>query len=173
MFHVKIDYPTEDEELEIVRRTTADLDATLAPTLSGEEIVQLSRIVRRVPVADHVARYALKLARLTRSSESEAPDFVKQSVRWGAGPRASQYLVLGAKARAVLQGRTFVTHEDIQAVALPVLRHRLKTNFTADAEGITPDEIVRRLIESIPILDSKDGRDRGSLASVFRAADAR
>ncbi len=173
MFHVRIDYPTEDEELEIVRRTTADLETTVSPALSAEEIVGLSRIVRRIPIADHVARYALQLARLTRSSEPTAPDFVRQNIRWGAGPRASQYLVLGAKARAVLQGRTFVTHEDIQAVAAPVLRHRLKTNFTADAEGITPDEIVRRLIQFVPILEQKDGRDRGSLASVFRAADAR
>jgi MoxR-like ATPase len=173
MFHVNIQYPSEDEELEIVRRTTADLETTISPVLTAEEIIRLSHIVRRIPIADHVARYALKLARLTRSSEPDAPDFVRQSIRWGAGPRASQYLVLGAKARAVLQGRTFVTHEDIQAVASPVLRHRLKTNFTADSEGITPDEIVRRLIQFIPILEQKDGRDRGSLASVFRAADAR
>jgi MoxR-like ATPase len=173
MFHVHIDYPSEDEELEIVRRTTTDLETSVSPMLSAEEIVGLSRIVRRIPIAEHVARYALKLARLTRSSEPDAPDFVQQNIRWGAGPRASQYLVLGAKARAVLQGRTFVTHEDIQAVAAPVLRHRLKTNFTADSEGITPDDIVRRLIQFVPILEQKDGRDRGSLASVFRAADAR
>jgi MoxR-like ATPase len=173
MFHVHIDYPTEDEELEIVRRTTADIEAKVSPALSAEEILRLGRIVRRIPIADHIARYALKLTRLTRSSEPDAPDFVRQNIRWGAGPRASQYLVLGAKARAVLQGRTFVTHEDIQAVASPVLRHRLKTNFTADAEGITPDEIVRRLIQFVPILEQKDGRDKGSFASVFRAADTR
>lgn len=173
MFHVRVDYPNEDEELEIIRRTTTDVESKISPVLSAEEIVGLTRIVRRIPIADHVARYALKLARLTRTSESDAPDFVRQNIRWGAGPRASQYLVLGAKARAVLHGRTFVTHEDIQAVAGPVLRHRLRTNFTADAEGITPDEIVRRLIQFVPIQEQKDGRDRGSLASVFRAADAR
>ena len=173
MFHVHIGYPTEDEELEIVRRTTADIETKVAAALSASEIIQLSHVVRRIPIADHIARYALKLARLTRSSEADAPDFVRQHVRWGAGPRASQYMVLGAKARAVLQGRTFVTHEDIQAVASPVLRHRLKTNFSADAEGITPDEIIRRLIQFVPILEQKDARDRGSLASVFRAADAR
>ena len=173
MFHVRVDYPNEDEELEIIRRTTTDVEAKISPVLSAEEIVGLTGIVRRIPIADHVARYALKLARLTRTSEPDAPDFVRQNIRWGAGPRASQYLVLGAKARAVLHGRTFVTHEDIQAVAGPVLRHRLRTNFTADAEGITPDEIVRRLIQFVPILEQKDGRDRGSLVSVFRAADAR
>lgn len=173
MFQVQIKYPTEDEELEIVRRTTADIRTAAETVLSASDINRLKSIVRRIPIADHIARYALKLARLTRASESDAPDFVKQNIRWGAGPRASQYLVLGAKARAVLQGRTFVTHDDIQAVAAPVLRHRLKTNFTADAEGITPDEIVRRLMEFVPILEQKDGRDRASLASVFRASDAR
>ena len=98
-----------------------------------------------MPIADHVARYALSLARLTRRNEPDAPQFIKDYVLWGAGPRASQYLVLGAKAHAVLMGRFFATHEDIQAIAAPVLRHRIKTNFNADAEGITPDELIRRL----------------------------
>jgi MoxR-like ATPase len=173
MFHIRVDYPSEDEELEIVRRTTADLETRVSPALTADEIISLAHIVRRIPIADHVARYALKLARLSRASEPDAPDFVRQNIRWGAGPRASQYLVLGAKARAVLQGRTFATHDDIQAVAAPVLRHRLRTNFTADAEGITPDEIVRRLIQFVPILEQKDGRDRGSFTSVFRTADSR
>lgn len=173
MFHVRVDYPSEDEELEIVRRTTADLEVNIEPRLTAEEIVELSRIVRRVPVADHIARYALKLARLSRSSENGAPEFVRQYVRWGAGPRASQYLVIGAKARAVIHGRTFVSHDDIRAVAPAVLRHRIKTNFAADAEGITSDEIVRRLIEIHQLNPEHDNdRDRGQLATVLRAADA-
>jgi MoxR-like ATPase len=173
MFHIRVGYPTEDEELEIVRRTTADIETHIEPRLTADEIVSLSHIVRRVPIADHVARYALQLARLSRSSESEAPDFVRQYVRWGAGPRASQYMVVGAKARAVMHGRTFVNHEDIRAVAAPVLRHRIKTNFAADAEGITADEIVRRLIATVRSnQEHENERDRGHLASVLRAADA-
>ena len=173
MFHVRVDYPSEDEELEIVRRTTADIDVHIEPRLTADEIVSLSHIVRRVPIADHVARYALQLARLSRASEAEAPDFVRQYVRWGAGPRASQYMVIGAKARAVMQGRSFVNHDDIRVVAPPVLRHRIRTNFAADAEGITSDEIIRRLIATVPsILEHENDRDRGQLASVLRTADA-
>ncbi|MEQ8788348.1 MAG: MoxR family ATPase [Pirellulaceae bacterium] len=169
MFHVLVDYPDEDDELEIVRRTTADIEATITPLLDAEQITSLIQIVRKVPVADHVARYALKLARLTRSQRDEAPDFVKSYVMWGAGPRASQYLVLGAKARAVLRGRYCVSHEDIQAVALPVLRHRIKTNFNADAEGVTSDDIVRRLMQLIPVVAEDES---GTLPEVFRSADA-
>jgi MoxR-like ATPase len=174
MFHIRVDYPSEEEELEIVRRTTADIETHIEPRMSAEEIVALSHIVRRVPIADHVARYALQLARLSRSSESEAPDFVRQYVRWGAGPRASQYMVLAAKARAVIQGRTFVNQEDIRAVAPPVLRHRIKTNFAADAEGITADEIIRRLIATVrSTQEHENDRDRGQFASLLRTADAR
>ncbi len=134
--------PTEDEELEIVKRTTTDRPVELAPMLNAEQILELTRIVRKVPVADHVARYALRLARLTRSNDPQAPDFIREYVMWGAGPRASQYMVLGAKARAVLEGRYCVSHEDIQALASPVLRHRIKVNFNADAEGVTADDII-------------------------------
>jgi len=173
MFHVRVEYPSEDEEFEIVRRTTADVELRVEATLTGDQIVALSHIVRRIPVADHIARYALRLVRLTRSSEHDAPDFVRQYVRWGAGPRASQYLVLGAKARAAIQGRTFVCHDDIREIAAPVLRHRLKTNFTADAEGIRPDDIVSRLIAAVPsTLERDNDRDRGQLASILRPADA-
>ncbi|MFM2095363.1 MAG: ATPase RavA [Planctomycetota bacterium] len=146
MFHVKVDYPTDREELEIVKRTTADRDVQITPTLDAAQIQQLSRIVRRVPIADHVAEYALQLARRTRPGQPESPAFISEYVLWGAGPRASQYLVLGGKARAILHGRHFVSQEDIRAVAAPVLRHRIKTNFTADAEGVNADEIVRRLL---------------------------
>jgi len=130
MFNTYVDYPAEDEELEIVKRTTADVEVKVAPTLAGERILTLQRIVRRVPVADHVIRYALKLVRLTRPEKEGVPDFIREYVSWGAGPRASQYLTLGAKARAVLHGRYHATCEDVRAVALPVLRHRIMTNFT-------------------------------------------
>jgi MoxR-like ATPase len=171
MFMVMVDYPSEDDELEIVRRTTADIETQLTRTLSAEQIVELGQIVRKVPVADHIARYALRLARLTRREKPEAPDFVREYVQWGAGPRASQYLVLGAKARAVLDGRHAVEHRDIRAVALPVLRHRLKTNFAADAEGVTADEIIRRLLELVSD-EAENDTDGGKLPQVFRSADA-
>jgi MoxR-like ATPase len=161
---------TEVLQLLIVQRTTADLDPRIVPTLDSARIGKLQHVVRRVPIADHVARYALKLARLTRPSESDSPKWIKDFVTWGAGPRASQYLVLGAKARAVLQGRDFVRHDDIRAVALPVLRHRIKTNFSAEAEGITTDEIVRRLIEHVPEIS---GNERSAKApNVFNTANA-
>jgi MoxR-like ATPase len=173
---VRVDYPTENEDLEIVKRTTADIDVTITPTLDAQQIVELTRIVRRVPIADHIARYALHLARLTRSQDPQAPDFIKQYVLWGAGPRASQYLVLGAKARAVLQGRYYVSQEDIRAVAPPVLRHRIKTNFNADAEGVSADDLVSRLLAAVPrIVDDPDDNGTGRPArvpDVFRPADA-
>jgi MoxR-like ATPase len=171
MFNVLVDYPSEDEELDIVKRTTADIEARITPTLNAEQIVALIKIVRKVPVADHIARYALQLARLTRCNTPEAPDFIKSYVMWGAGPRASQYLVLGAKARAVLRGRYYVSSEDIRSVALPVLRHRIKTNFNADAEGISSDDIIRRLIDTIPNV-TEEPPTRGKLPEVFRSADA-
>jgi MoxR-like ATPase len=168
MFHVWVDYPSADEELEIVKRTTADIEVKITPTLRAEEIAALTRIVRKVPVADHVARYALALARLTRRQESDAPDFVKEYVLWGAGPRASQYLVLGAKARAVLMGRFFVTTDDIQAIAPPVLRHRLKLNFNADAAGVNADEVIRRLLAHVPVQGEKS--PGGAVPNVFKSA---
>jgi len=146
MFHIRVDYPSEEEEFRIVRQTTTDVETHITATLSGDQILALQKIVRRVPVADHVVRYALDLVRRTRASAPDAPDFVRSYVQWGAGPRASQYLILGAKARAVLQGRCFAGCEDVRAVACPVLRHRILTNFNAEAEGIKTDEIVRRLI---------------------------
>ena len=167
MFQIHVDYPNEEDELQIVKRTTADLDVKLTPTLNAEQITQLARVVRKVPIADHVARYALQLARLTRASQEGVPQFVKDYVMWGAGPRASQYLVLGAKARAVLHGRNHVTHEDIRSVAPPVLRHRIKTNFNADAEGVSADEIIRRLLQFVPEI-SADDESGGKLPQVFK-----
>jgi MoxR-like ATPase len=169
MFNTFVDYPEEDDELEIVKRTTADVSLTVAAVLSADDILQLQRIVRRVPVADHVARYALRLARATRPNKPDAPKFVQDYVRWGAGPRASQYLVLGAKARAVLQGRFYAGIEDIRAVARPVLRHRILTNFNAEAEGVKPDEIVRRLLDSVDVQDIEN-TSRGKLPELFGSA---
>ena len=161
MFNVFVDYPEESEELDIIKLTTADYEAELSQVLSGEDILALQDIVRKVPVADHVINYALRLTRMTRVTKPEAPDFVKNWVSWGAGPRASQYLILGGKARALLRGRFYVSVEDIRAVAHPVLRHRIITNFSAEAEGITPDRIVDMLIEKIPAHEAEalsDGR---------------
>lgn len=171
MFNVFVDYPSEAEELEIVKRTTSDVETKIVPTLSADDIAALVKIVRKVPVADHVASYALNLVRLTRRQQDDVPTFVKQYVMWGAGPRASQYLVLGAKARAVLNGRYYVSQADIRAVALPVLRHRIKTNFNADAEGITSDQIVQRLIDTLPKLDEGDDGG-GKLPQLFKSRDA-
>ena len=169
MFHVWVDYPTAEEELEIIKCTTSDINVEITPVLQAEEISALTRIVRKVPIADHVARYAMQLARLSRRQEQGAPDFVREYVQWGAGPRASQHLVVGAKARAVLMGRLFVTREDIRAVAPPVLRHRLKMNFNADAAGVTADEIVRRLLAEVPYLEESTPR---GVPEVYRSADA-
>ncbi len=166
MFNVFVDYPDEDEEFEIVRRTTADVEVSLTSTLSGEEILNLQKLVRRVPVADHVMRYAMQFSRLTRKEKGDVPDFVQDYVTWGAGPRASQFLVLGAKARAVLHGRYHATCEDVRAVARPVMRHRIMTNFNAEAEGVKPDDIVNKLIELIPETDSAhDGKFADVLGS--------
>ena len=171
MFNILVDYPTEDEELQIVKRTTAHVPIQVSQTLTGEEIQNLQEIVMKVPVADSVARYALQFARLTRRDQPQAPDFIKDYVSWGAGPRASQFLVLGAKARAILHGRFYVSTEDIRMVAAPVLRHRIITNFNAEAEGIKPDNIVQLLIEHIPRDESED-KAGGKLPEVFRPADA-
>jgi MoxR-like ATPase len=170
MFHVSVDYPDEDEELSIVKRTTTDVETRTTPVLDAAQISGLAKIVRRIPVADHVARYALRLARLTRAGRDGVPPFITSFVMWGAGPRASQYLVLGAKARAALYGRHCAGIEDIRAVALPVLRHRIKTNFNADAEGVTSDDIVRRLLDLVPAAEEEP--KRGIVPEVFRSADA-
>ena len=153
MLQVKVDYPTEDEEFDIVRSTTGGGHAVIEKVLGQEDLLRLQQIVLRVPVADHVIRYALQLTRLTRRGESaasDAPAFVRDFITWGAGPRASQCLILGAKARAILRGQTHASLDDVQAVAAPVLRHRLVLNFHAEAEGLTADALVRRLIEHVP-----------------------
>jgi MoxR-like ATPase len=159
MFMILVDYPSEDEEYDIMRLTTAPLLTELSPVLSGDEIIQLQDIVRRVPISEHVIRYAMKLARMTRVGTAQAPDFINEWVSWGAGPRAGQYLILGAKARAVLRGRYYVSCEDIREVAHPVLRHRIITNFNAEAEGETPDKIADRLLDMIPRAESELATD--------------
>src|SRR4051812_10581726 len=153
LFMVHVDYPTADEELEIVRRTTADIATQLTPALSAGEVIELSRIVRRVPIADHLARYAIQLARRTRVSHGDVPQMVRDFVSWGAGPRASQYLVLAAKARAALQGRYYVSGDDIRAIAPAVLRHRIVTNFSAEAEGLKADDIIAHLLKTTPVAE--------------------
>ncbi len=140
MLNILVDYPDEEEELDIVRLTTSTHKPNVSKVLSGADILELQEIVRKVPVADHVSRYAVRLTRQTRREKGEVPDFIRDYVSWGAGPRASQYLVLAAKAGAVLQGRYYVAIDDIRAVAGPVLRHRIITNFNAEAEGIRPDD---------------------------------
>ncbi|MCW8131871.1 MAG: MoxR family ATPase, partial [Planctomycetota bacterium] len=159
MFKIFVDYPTEEDEFEIVKRTTAPVDAKLNKALTSQDILELQDIVRRVPVADHVIRYAMKLVRLTRVNKGDTPKFINDNVSWGAGPRASQYLILGGKARAVLYGRYYVSSEDIAAVALPVLRHRIVTNFNAEAEGITSDKIVQELLKFVPRQESENLND--------------
>jgi MoxR-like ATPase len=171
MFHIRVDYPSEEEELLIIKQTTAESLATVSRTLDAARILALAQVVRRVPVADHVARYALSLARRSRPGQPDTPAFVRDYVQWGAGPRAGQYLVLGAKARAALDGRTHAELDDVRAVALPVLRHRLKTNFNADAEGVTAEELIRRLLASPPEHSAEDRRD--SLPDLLRSTDAR
>ena len=149
MFNIMIDYPSADEEREIVKTTTVDAEPQLEPLIGQEHILQLQQVIRRLPVSDHVVDYAVALARGSRT-DGDTPDFVKQWVAWGAGPRASQYLVLGAKARAVMQGRYNVSCKDVRAVAPPVLRHRIIPNFNAEAEGIDSNQIITRLLEAVP-----------------------
>ena len=149
MFMIKVDYPTIDDEREILRRTTEDRTVDIRAILGAAEIQELQAIVRKVPIADHVLDYALRLTRATRLTTADAPAWVKEQLQWGAGPRASQNLVLGAKARALLSGRFYVSAEDVRAVAKPVLRHRLITSFGAEAEGITTDMVIDRLLEEI------------------------
>ncbi len=149
MFNIKVDYPTEDEEYRIVEATTSFRRARVDRVVSGEELLRMQDVVRQVPAAGHLIRYAMKLARLTRPEQGDVPDFIRNYVNWGAGPRASQNLILAAKARAVLHGRSYVSSEDIRAVAAPVLRHRIITNFNAEADGVKPDDIVKRLVELV------------------------
>ena len=155
MFKIFVKYPSYDEEYRIAEVTTAKFDDSVNSVMNADEIVKLQDIVRRVPVAPRVIHYALNLVRATRVTEDSVPDFVKDWVSWGAGPRAVQYLLLGGKARAALEGRPFVSTDDIRAVAHPVLRHRVITNFNAESEGITSDRVVDRLLETVEEADGQ------------------
>ena len=151
MFMVNVDYPSRDEERLIVKTTTTEIKGQPEPVLSGEDIQALQRVVRKIPVSQHVVDYAVNLVRASRPAEGDnCPQFVRDYLTWGAGPRAAQYLVLGAKSLALLRGRLAVGCDDVRTVAKPVLRHRIFTNFNADAEGIAPDRIVEMLLEAVP-----------------------
>ena len=171
MFKIYVKYPKWQEEFEIIRQTTEEVDAHVEPIFGADEIHELQRIVRRVPVADRVVHYAMKLVRQSRleSAPNEAPpDFVKDYIAWGAGPRACQFLILGAKAKALISGQYHVSIEDVQSVAHPVLRHRLLTNFHAEAKGFGPDKIVERLLEITPTEEGAILPD-GQLRKVLRS----
>jgi MoxR-like ATPase len=150
LFNILVKYPSQPEEVEILKRVTGAVEPTLEPVISREELLEYQKLVRRVPVADHVFQYASALARSTRPTEGEAPDFIRKWLSWGAGPRAGLFMVLTAKARAVLKGRCHAAVEDIKAVARPVLRHRLILNFAAQSEQVGVEDIVDRLLETIP-----------------------
>jgi len=150
MFHIVIEHPPEEEEFDVVRTTTSLQDPRYNQPVNGDDLVAFQRLVRRVPIADAVSRYALSIVRTSRPKASQAPDLVKKYVAFGASVRAAQYLVLGAKARALTSGRYHVTYDDIRALAHPVLRHRVLTNFRAESEGITSDAIVDDLLSAVP-----------------------
>ena len=155
MFHVVVSYPSRDEEREIIGRTTGVATTELQPVIGGAEILACQRIVRAVPVPDHVTEYVLDLVRHCRPAEPGAPAFVRELVEWGPGPRACQMLILGGKARALLQGRYHVTVDDIAALAVPVLRHRIVPTFNAEAEGLATADVVRRVLDAVPRGDAR------------------
>ncbi len=149
MFKILVDYPTEEEEMRIIGITTSAVDVALSRLFTAEDILALQDMVRKVPCPEHVMRYAMRLARSTRPQTGQSPSFISDYVSWGAGPRASQYLVIGGKARAILNGRYYVSTEDIRHVAHPVLRHRIVTNYGAEADGITADQLVEKLLDAV------------------------
>ena len=147
MFNIYIDYPSQPDERQIVMNTTSAHEPTLNSVTNSDEITRIQQVVRKVPVAESVVDFAVAITRLSRPSDPEAPDFIKNWVNWGAGTRASQYMILGAKARAVMHGRYHVTYDDVKSIAKPVLRHRILTNFNAEADEITSLEIIDKLLE--------------------------
>ena len=155
MMHIAVDYPSRTEEIEIVKSTTRESMPKPARVMHGADIVRVQEIVRRVPVSEHVIEYAADLVRSSRPEGEQAPQFIKDWIEWGAGPRAAQYLVLGAKARALIDGRFNVSCADVRSVAHPVLRHRIMTNFNADSEGVTVEDVTDRLLENIPEPDEE------------------
>jgi MoxR-like ATPase len=155
IFLVRVEYPSRDHEREIVARTTGTFSSEIQPVIEGAQILELQKVVRKVPVPDHVMDFVLDLVRFTRPKTAEAPAFVRDLIDWGAGPRACQNLVLAGKVRAVLQGRFHVTDDDIVALAKPVLRHRIVPTFNAEAEGITADDIIDRVLNAVPRGEAK------------------
>ena len=151
MLNVFIDYLPEEDEVRVVSETTRRDDVQPNPVFSAEEVLRIQGVVRKVPVADSIVRYAVRLAATSRPGQAGAPDFVNEWVNWGAGLRAGQALILGAKARTLLQGRSHVTPDDIKALAVPVLRHRILPNFKAEAEGVDADKVVEKLLETVPV----------------------
>ena len=149
LFNITVDYPKREDEIGIYRAETGASDVKLEKILNAEEILKLQEVVRRVPVADHVLEYASDFVRATRPKELSAPEFIKEMVAWGAGPRAGLSLILAAKARAILEGRPYVITKDVKAMALPVMRHRISTTFNAEAAGVTPDSIIERLLNEV------------------------
>ena len=147
MFEIRIDYPKKDEEVQIVLETTAPQEVSLHPVLSAAQVLEIQKVVRKIPVSEAVIRFAVDLVDASRPKSAEAPDFVKMWVRWGAGPRSSQFLILAAKARSAIRGNFAASAGDVEAVAPLVLRHRIITNFHAESEGVTADEIVKKLLE--------------------------
>ncbi|MGQ9864254.1 MAG: AAA family ATPase [Bacteroidia bacterium] len=152
MLAIYVNYPTEQEEMEIVTRTTGLTHDTVEPVLPREEILAIQKLVRQMPVAPNVIRYAVQLARRTRPQEPQASPFVRQHIQWGVGPRAGQFLILAAKVHALLHGKFSPDVEDVQAVALPVLRHRMVLSYQAEAEGILPDHLIQKLLDEVPVV---------------------
>ena len=150
MMMIDVDYPSEEEEVEIVKRTTVGEPATIDSVLSVNEILKLQELVKNIPVSEHVIQYAVRLARATRPRAEGAPDYIQQYVGWGAGPRASQFMILAGKARALLDGRLTVARDDVRELAVPILRHRVVTNFNADAERIQSDALIQRILDDHP-----------------------
>jgi hypothetical protein len=150
MLSINIGYPTRSEERDIVMATTQSVKREIQPVLQGRDITWIQQLVRQVPTAQHMVDYAVDLVRATRPKEPPSPEFVKNWLAWGAGPRAAQNIILGAKARAILHARFAVTAEDIRAVSYPVLRHRIFTNFNADAEGVDVDQVIEKILQTIP-----------------------
>ena len=150
MFMIVVDYPSSAEELQIMKMATGVPGAKPQSVLAASDIIELQQVVRRMPVADHVYAYAEKLVRVTRPKDPSALDFCKKWLTWGAGPRAGLSLILGAKALAMLNGQTYVSCEDVAAVALPIFRHRIIPNFAAQSESVTSDDITRRILEAVP-----------------------
>ena len=151
LLNVFIDYLPEEDEVKVVSETTSRVDAQTSPVFKAEDVLRIQSVVRKVPVADSVVRYAVRLAASSRPGQANTPDFVNEWINWGAGLRAGQALIIGAKARALLQGRSHVTPDDVKALAVPVLRHRILPNFKAEAEGVDADQVIARLVETVPV----------------------